>query len=80
MHNVTQGRFRATTVAVEIGVTHYECVFVALGIQHALRVRDFVICGLLGSTIFFHNISQTARLKKRVTEPKMCFYLLNNFF
>ena len=56
-HYVTLRRFRATTVAVEISVTHYKCVFVALGIQHALRVRHFVICGLLGSTIFFHIIS-----------------------
>jgi hypothetical protein len=52
--HITLRRFRASTVAVEISVTHYECVFVALEIQHALRVRHFVICGLLGSAIFFH--------------------------
>jgi len=32
-------------------------VFVALGIQHAMRMRHIVICGLPGSTIFYNIIS-----------------------
>jgi len=32
-------------------------VFVASGIQHAMRMRRIGICGLTGSTIFFHTIS-----------------------
>jgi hypothetical protein len=32
-------------------------VFVALGIQHAMRMRHVVICVLPRSTILFHIIS-----------------------
>jgi len=30
------------------------CVFVALGIQHAMPINHTVICGLSRSTVFFH--------------------------
>ena len=40
-----------------ISITYSECVIVALGIQHVMRMGHIVICGLPGSTIFFHIIS-----------------------
>jgi len=40
-----------------INITYSECVFVGLGIQHAVRMRRVIICGLSGSTILFHIIS-----------------------
>ena len=43
----------------------YKCVFVALHIQHAMRMRRIVICGLSLSAVFFHIISQRSRFKKK---------------
>ena len=37
--------------------TNLVCVFVALGMQHAMSKRRVVVCGLPRSTIFFHTIS-----------------------
>jgi hypothetical protein len=38
-------------------ITQPEGVFVALGIQHVMRMRHIVICCLPRSTTFFHIIS-----------------------
>jgi hypothetical protein len=40
-----------------ICITYSECLFVALGIQREKRLHHIVICGLPGSTKFFHIIS-----------------------
>jgi hypothetical protein len=57
-----------------MSIIYSERVFVALGIQHAMRMRRIVICGLSGSTIFVH-ITQTARFfgKKRLLNIKRMF-------
>ena len=74
-YNLSLWHFRATTVAAEkkISITYSECVFVAVGIQHAMRMRHIVICGLAGSTIIFHRISYVPRFKEIVIGHKMCF-------
>ena len=40
-----------------MSITYSEYVFVALSIQHVIRMRSIVICGLPRSTIFLHIIS-----------------------
>ena len=58
-YNVIFRRSRATIVVVEkaVSITYAECVSVALGIQHAMRVSHIVIRGQSGSAVFFHIIS-----------------------
>jgi len=63
--------FRGETISI----TYSVCVFVVFGIQHAMRKCHVVICGLPGSEIFFHIISQRARFffKKSYWTQKVCF-------
>jgi hypothetical protein len=63
-----------------IHITFSECVSVALGIQHAMHMHYIVICGLSGSTICFHIISQTARFpKKKNMNTKRVFWFSLQF-
>ena len=53
-YNITKGRSRMKSVGVEKHtITYSVCVFVALGIQHVMRLHHIVIWSLSGSKIFF---------------------------
>ena len=58
-----------------VSITYSERVSVALGIQHAMRMRHDVICGLPDSTVFSHLIHKQYdfRKKKKLLNTKRVF-------
>ena len=64
----------------EISDTYSECVFVALSIQCAMRMRLIVICGLSGSTKLFHIISHVAVFRKKIIEHEKCVLIFSSTF
>ena len=78
---------RATTILVEKQkLLHILAgMLVALSIQHAMRIRYTIICGLPGCTIFFYVILLTANFReKKCMNKYVCFHfplqLLSGFF
>ena len=55
-----------------MSITYSESVFVALVTQHAMHMRHIVICGLYGSTRFFHIISKCCDILVQGIEHKIC--------
>jgi len=60
-----------------ISITYSECLPVALVIQHAQRVRRIVICGVFGSTKFFHIKKDPIFEKKTYIENKIPLLILS---
>jgi hypothetical protein len=56
-----------------ISITYSKSMFVASGIQHAMRICRVVICGLPGSKILFPRSHKRHDFRgKKVIEHKMC--------
>ena len=54
-------------------IIYFDCASVALVIQHASHMRHIVICGLFGSTAFFHIIYTRHDYKKKSLNTKWMF-------
>ena len=82
-YNVTLRRVRVTTVAVEKQcVTYWECVSVALGIEHAMLMRP-IVSGLSVALPYFSHYLTKARFsrgrgKKRYWAQSVRFDFLCN--
>jgi hypothetical protein len=71
----TEGRSRNHCYSGKpLCITYRECVFVALGIQHEMRMRHIVCCGLARSKILSHILWWTARFKKKKVLNTKCVF------
>jgi len=71
-----EGRLRYHSCNGKARIIRYsEPAFLALVIQHEMRMRHIFVCGLPGSTIFFHLISKMVKFFQKAIEQKYVFQI-----
>jgi hypothetical protein len=72
-YNITLRRVRVNNCCRRktVSITYYECVFVVLGIQHAMRMHHIFACDLPGSSVW--NISHYKKNSARYDEKVSWF-------
>jgi hypothetical protein len=63
-----------------ISITNSECVSVALGIKHAMRMRHFVIVACPAVPYFTHYLINSRTFQKRYSTQTVCFDFIYKFF
>jgi len=76
---------RCVLWAGEFGITYFECVFVALVIQHARRIHPIILSSVTlkcSSTLFRkrHDVRNTPPPPKRNIKQKMCVLIISTNF
>jgi len=67
--------------SISITQPEFVCVFVALGILHAMSMNNIVICGQSRSTnISPHYLTKGTILEKTATEHKLCVLIFSTTF
>jgi len=59
-----------------MSITYYECVLVALGIQHAMRIPNFYLCLLRLYRIFPHYLINAMIFRKKFLNIKCVFWFV----
>ena len=65
-HNIETGSYNHCCSGKATRTAYFECVFVALLIQHVIHILHIVICGLPHPTLEFFNIFKKYDFRKKV--------------
>jgi hypothetical protein len=79
-HNIAVCSFNHYFSGKARSIAYYECVFIALVMQHAMHMRHIFICCLPGSKIFFHITHKLYDIREKVSDNKMCVVIFSATF